>query len=148
KELRKVLARGGVIGGTSAGASAMSSLMIIGGNPDAQVGTGFGLLGDVVIDQHFQNRNRLKRLQNVLSKNVHYLGLGIDEQTAVVVKGQTATVVGNANVRVCLPPTVRKLPTVQVLKAGEQIDLAALRLAVGVPRENLTSDARPRRSRG
>ena len=65
KELHKVMARGGVIGGTSAGASAMSSLMIVSGNPDARVGPGFGLLGGVVIDQHFHNRNRLKRLQGV-----------------------------------------------------------------------------------
>jgi cyanophycinase len=132
KELRKLMARGGVIGGTSAGASAMSKLMIVSGNPEARVGTGFGLLSDVVIDQHFQNRNRLKRLQGILSKNTAYLGLGIDEGTAVVVKGQTATVVGKANVRVCLPPTVKKLPSVQVLKAGQEIDLTALRQAVGV----------------
>jgi len=132
KELHKVLARGGVIGGTSAGASAMSVLMIASGNPVAQTGEGFGLLENVVIDQHFQNRNRLKRLQGVVEKNSHYLGLGIDEGTAVVVKGQTAMVLGDANVRVCLPPTVRKLPGVQVLKSGQEIDLGALRLAVGV----------------
>src|SRR5262249_44630750 len=62
KELRKVVSRGGVVGGTSAGASAMSSLMIVSGSPDARVGDGFGLLEGVVIDQHFANRNRLKRL--------------------------------------------------------------------------------------
>src|SRR5262245_14791639 len=130
RELRKVLARGGVIGGTSAGASAMSSLMIIAGNPEARLGTGFGLIEDVVIDQHFQNRNRLKRLQGVLNKHPKCLGVGIDEQTALVVKGQTATVMGEANVRICLPPVVRKLPTVQVLKSGEQVDLEVLRQAI------------------
>jgi len=130
KELHKVLARGGVVGGTSAGASAMSSLMIVSGNPEAKTGTGFGLIDDVVIDQHFHNRNRLKRLQGILTKHTNYWGLGIDEATAVVVKGSTATVVGNANVRVCLPTTVRKQEHVQVLKAGDRIDLDALRQAV------------------
>src|SRR5262249_28359202 len=61
RELHKLLARGGVVGGPSAGASAMSRLMIVGGNPLAQVGDGFGLLPQVVIDQHFHNRNRLPR---------------------------------------------------------------------------------------
>jgi cyanophycinase len=130
KELRKVMARGGVIGGTSAGASAMSSLMIVSGNPDARVGPGFGLLEGVVIDQHFHNRNRLKRLQGVLNKHTDYRGVGIDEETAVVVKGHTGTVMGNANVRVCVPSTVCELEAVRVLKAGDRIDLDVLRQAV------------------
>src|SRR5262249_25462749 len=109
KELRKVMQRGGVIGGTAAGARALSAVMIVSGNPDAKVGPGLGLLSDVVIDQHFQNRNRLKRLQGILAKHTTYLGLGIDEETAVVVEGHTGTVMGNANVRVCVPPTVREL---------------------------------------
>ena len=93
-ELQQVLARGGVIGGTSAGAAVMSSLMIQGGNPMARLGQGFGFLTGMVVDQHFFNRNRLNRLLDVLARNPSYLGLGIDEQTAVVVKGHTLTVLG------------------------------------------------------
>jgi cyanophycinase len=130
RELRKLLDRGGVVGGTSAGAAAMSSLMILSGNPGAKVGVGLDLLDDVVIDQHFHNRNRLKRLQGVLDKHPAYMGLGIDEETAVVLKGRKATVLGNANVRVCLPMAVGKLPMVQVLKAGDELDLAPLCQAV------------------
>jgi cyanophycinase len=126
KELRRLLARGGVIGGTSAGASVMSSVMITGGNPHARVGEGFGLLPDVVIDQHFQNRKRLKRLLGVLEKHPRCLGLGIDEQTAVVVRGHTFTVVGKANVSVCLPPLQRERDDVQLLKSGEAGDLLQL----------------------
>src|SRR4051812_34337157 len=59
RELRHLLDRGGVVGGTSAGAAAMSALMILSGNPEAKVGDGLGLVEDLVIDQHFQNRNRL-----------------------------------------------------------------------------------------
>jgi cyanophycinase len=126
RELHKLLARGGVIGGTSAGASAMSRLMIVGGNPRAQVGAGFGLLPEVVIDQHFHNRNRLPRLLGILAEHPQYLGLGIDEETAVVVHSGQATVLGNANVRLCLPGASKNAAQVRVLKAGEQIDLAAL----------------------
>jgi cyanophycinase-like exopeptidase len=54
------------------------------------------------------------------------MGLGIDEETAVVLKGLKATVLGNANVRVCLPMAVGKLPAVQVLKAGDDLDLGPL----------------------
>ena len=135
RELRKLHARGGVIGGTSAGASAMSSLMIVSGNPVAEVGEGLGLFDYAVIDQHFQNRNRLKRLQGVLEKHSGYLGLGIDEGTAVVVRGGKATVLGTANVRVCLPPRVRKMPGVQVFKSGDEIALDPLCRAVRRPRK-------------
>ena len=126
RELRKLLDRGGVIGGTSAGAAVMSSVMIVGGNPLARVGQGFGLLPGVVVDQHFQNRNRLARLQGVLARHPHYLGLGIDEQTAAVVHGRLVTVMGNANVRLCVPAAGPRPARVQVLKAGERIDLEAL----------------------
>jgi cyanophycinase len=126
RELQKLLARGGVIGGTSAGASAMSGVMILGGNPHAKVGVGFGFLPDVVIDQHFQNRKRLERLLFVLSTHPDCLGLGIDEQTAIEVHGQSATVLGNANVRMCLCSVGLKSPRVQVLKAGQVIDLGRM----------------------
>jgi cyanophycinase len=126
RELRRLLARGGVVGGTSAGASIMSKIMITGGNPKARVGTGFGFLPDVVIDQHFGNRKRKDRLLGVLSEYPTCLGLGIDEATAVVVRGHTFTVVGNANVMLCLPSSAGKQPSLKVMKAGEEGDLFLL----------------------
>ncbi len=126
RELRRLLARGGVIGGTSAGASIMSEVMIAGGERQVRVSEGFGLLPNVVIDQHFRNRNRQKRLLSVLAKHPSCLGLGIDEGTAVVVKGHTFKVLGKANVSVCLPPTEHDEGTVKLLKAGEEGDLLKL----------------------
>jgi cyanophycinase len=127
KELQKVLARGGAIGGTSAGAAIMSSLMIVGGTQEAEIGTGFGLLGGVVIDMHFQNRNRLHRLLGVLARHPECTGVGIDEETALVVRGDTATVEGNGNVRACFcPHGVLTDASVQVLRNGEKLDLASL----------------------
>jgi cyanophycinase len=127
KELHKVLARGGAVGGTSAGAAIMSSLMIVGGKQEAQVGTGFGLLGGVVIDMHFQNRNRLHRLLSVLARHPQYTGVGIDEETALVVRGSTATIEGNGTVRACFcPHGALTEARVQVLKDGEKLDLDRL----------------------
>jgi cyanophycinase len=84
--------RGAVVAGTSAGASAMSSHMIAfgasGATPKqrmAQIAAGLGLLPGVIVDQHFQQRNRLGRLLSLIAQNPSLLGLGIDEDTAGVV---------------------------------------------------------------
>ena len=83
---------GAVVAGTSAGASAMSSHMIAfgasGATPKqrmAQIAAGLGLLPGVIIDQHFQQRNRLGRLLSLIAQNPSLLGLGVDEDTAGVV---------------------------------------------------------------
>ena len=83
---------GAVVAGTSAGASAMSSHMIAfgasGATPKqrmAQISAGLGLLPAVIVDQHFQQRNRLGRLLSLIAQNPSLLGLGVDEDTAGVV---------------------------------------------------------------
>jgi len=142
KELRRVLAQGGVIGGTSAGASIMSDVMIAGGEQDVRIGEGFGLLPNVVIDQHFRNRKRQKRLLSVLASHPRCLGLGIDEETAVVVKGHTFTVLGKANVTVCLPPTEGDADNVELLKSGEVGDLVKLSTKV-MARAKTVAESKP-----
>ena len=84
--------KGAVVAGTSAGASAMSSHMIAfgasGATPKqrmAQIAAGLGLLPAVIVDQHFQQRNRLGRLLSLIAQNPSLLGLGVDEDTAGVV---------------------------------------------------------------
>jgi cyanophycinase len=87
----------------------------------------FGLLSGVVIDMHFQNRNRLHRLLGVLARHPECTGVGIDEETALVVRGDTAIVEGNGNVRACFCPRgVLTDANVQVLRNGEKLDLASL----------------------
>jgi cyanophycinase len=83
---------GAVMAGTSAGASAMSSHMIAfgasGATPKhrmAQIAAGLGMLPGVIVDQHFQQRNRLGRLLSLIAQNPSLLGLGVDEDTAGVV---------------------------------------------------------------
>jgi cyanophycinase len=83
---------GAVVGGTSAGASALSTHMIAFGASGltpkqrmAQISAGLGLLPGVIIDQHFQQRNRLGRLLALVAQNPSLLGIGIDEDTAGIV---------------------------------------------------------------
>lgn len=84
--------RGVIVAGTSAGASILSAHMVAlgasGGTPKlrmAQMVAGFGLISNVIIDQHFRQRDRIGRLLSLVASNPGLLGLGIDEDTAVVI---------------------------------------------------------------
>ncbi len=107
KLLHKRYSEGIVVGGTSAGASMMSSTMIVEGdaetNPRLEIvetDSGMSFLPGAVIDQHFAQRGRLGRLLVAVAKQPLLLGLGIDENTAVVVNGNEMTVVGEGAVTV------------------------------------------------
>lgn len=93
--------QGIVIAGTSAGASAMSTAMIEKGEPRATAsielvkkGPGLGLLADVIIDQHFSQRGRVSRLISAVAEHPGYVGIGIDEDTAIIVQGHQFEVLG------------------------------------------------------
>lgn len=129
KELHALLRRGGVVGGTSAGAAVMSRLMIASGNPEAKTGRGFDLLPGAVVDQHFLQRDRKGRLLNVLAKHPGLVGVGIDEDTALVVKGRTLQVLGKSSVTVCLAASATRPARAIELKAGQVADLTTLRRA-------------------
>lgn len=95
------------IGGTSAGASMMSSTMIVDGeaetNPRISVvnmAPGMEFIDGVVIDQHFAQRGRLGRLVSAVAQYPHHLGLGIDEDTAVILEGEAFRVLGKGAVSV------------------------------------------------
>jgi cyanophycinase len=99
-------ARGAVVAGTSAGASAVSSHMMAFGTSGptpkhrmAHVAAGLGLLRNVVVDQHFEERTRLGRL--LASQSPSLIGLGLDEDTAAIVyPDETFEVVGRGAVTV------------------------------------------------
>lgn len=100
--------RGAVIAGTSAGASAQSRHMVAFGAPGdtpkqrmAQLSAGLGLIEGVVVDQHFEQRNRIGRLLAVVAASPSLLGLGIDEDTAAVITaGRLLEVLGRGAVTV------------------------------------------------
>ncbi|MBQ5938489.1 MULTISPECIES: cyanophycinase [unclassified Massilia] len=108
-EMHKALKlRGATIGGTSAGASAMSGHMLAQGRAEIRpekgavsLGAGLGFLHRVVIDQHFSERQRLSRLLTVVAQNPYLQGIGIDEDTALVVeRGVGIEVLGQGAVTV------------------------------------------------
>ncbi|MEC7596727.1 MAG: cyanophycinase, partial [Planctomycetota bacterium] len=78
-----ILNRGGLVGGTSAGAAIQSKIMIARGNPIPEISQGLDLLPDAIVDQHFTQRERQGRLSQAILKNPDRFGLGIDEGTAV-----------------------------------------------------------------
>lgn len=90
QELKALYESGGIIMGTSAGASVMSSTMVVQGNDNEparkctlKMAPGLGLLNGVIIDQHFDQRGRFGRLLCGVAENPDVLGIGIDEDTAV-----------------------------------------------------------------
>lgn len=103
--IRSAHARGAVVGGTSAGASAQSEHMVAFGAPGttpklrmAQMSAGLGLLPGLVIDQHFDQRNRYGRLLSLVAHAPHLLGMGVDEDTAAVITDMTMEVIGRGAV--------------------------------------------------
>ena len=101
QELRGVLERGGVVGGTSAGASILGSFLVRGdtASNDVVIGdhqVGFGLLRGVAIDQHVLRRNRHFDLIEVVESHPEVLGIGLDEDTAIIVRGNSAEVIGDS----------------------------------------------------
>jgi cyanophycinase len=131
RALQALLGRGGVIGGTSAGAGVMSRVMILKGRDAAELGHGFDLFHDVVIDQHFLKRNRIRRLLGVLSSHPNLVGLGIDESTAleVDVRLEHLRVIGQSYAVACVASDdgLDDFPHIQILKPGDEADLARIR---------------------
>jgi cyanophycinase len=105
KELEKLLERGGVIGGSSAGATIIGSYMVRGDtkNNTIMMGDhteGMGFLKNATVDQHVMRRNRQFDMIPVVEKFPEMLGIGIDERTAIVVKHDRFEVIGVSYVAV------------------------------------------------
>jgi len=105
EELRKVLERGGVIGGSSAGASIQGSYLVRGDTQSNEImmgdhEVGFGFLTNSAIDQHLLMRNRQFDLVDVIIAHPELLGIGIDENTAIVVTGDEFEVIGQSYVAI------------------------------------------------
>jgi len=117
--IRGVLERGGVVGGTSAGAAILSRTMIRSGRTEVIVGQGFPLLKNAVIDQHFTQRNRQPRLTKVVTDHSPMIGFGIDESTALLVHGNEVRVVGEGEVTVCASDQNKQIAWTRKLEPGD-----------------------------
>ncbi len=101
--IREVLEQGGVVGGSSAGATIQGSYLARGDTKNNQImmgdhEEGFNFLKNVAIDQHVLARNRHFDMFEILKNRPNLLGLGIDEDTAIVVQGNEFVVIGESYV--------------------------------------------------
>ena len=141
KALHRLLKRGGVVAGSSAGATIQGSYLIRG---DKETNTifigkhkqGFGFLKNAAIDQHLLARNRHFDMFELLNKKPELLGIGIDENTGIIVRGSTFEVVGESYVAIYdgtrwsdekdiiyeLKPSQKQF---YFLKKGQQYDLVS-----------------------
>jgi cyanophycinase len=134
KAIKGVLKRGGIVGGTSAGAAIMSPVMILGGGinlagggiSEIEIGHGFGFLQGTLVDQHFLKRKRQDRLVEALSKYPRLVGIGVDENTVLVVQGRRISVLGDSSVEIWQPAVGDKPAKSRTLLKDMEEDLVAL----------------------
>lgn len=136
REIKALLHRGGVVGGSSAGASIQASFLVRGdsakpGFPDGDnrimVGNhqkGLGLLSNSAIDQHVNVRAREHDLVKVVAEHPELLGIGIDEGAAIVVHGDSLEVIGNG--QVAIYDKVRYGSSYVFLSPGEKLNLGCV----------------------
>ncbi|MEM7414680.1 MAG: cyanophycinase [Gemmatimonadota bacterium] len=139
RKLEAVLARGGVIGGNSAGASALASFLLRGGEHNGEIvaterAEGFGFLQGVAVDQHLLERGRENEMFEVLRREPLLLGIGLNEGAAIVVAGDLARVVGG---KVAIYDNTDPLTLIPLtwLNPGEVYDLGARRIVLREPGE-------------
>jgi cyanophycinase len=136
KECWKVLERGGIIGGSSAGATIQGSYLARGDTKDNTImmgdhEEGFGFLKNVAIDQHLLARNRQFDMFEILKEKPELLGIGLDESTAILVEKDTFEVIGKTYVAVYDGnfwrrdgnPVVPEMQSFYILRPGDKYDL-------------------------
>ncbi len=122
KELHALLDRGGVIGGSSAGASIMASYLVGAGRHIK----GMDFLTDSAINQHLLTRHREQRLVPLINQRPELLGIGLDERTAIVVHGSQFEVVGPSKVAIYTAGN-----PFYFLQAGDRFDLTKRAVITG-----------------
>jgi cyanophycinase len=135
--VRRLNAQGVHYAGTSAGAAIVSQHMIIGGptgvvptEGGVNLGPGMGLSNTIVVDQHFNERNRLARLLSAVSYNPSLIGLGLDEDTAAFIDADNVfTVVGSGAITVIDPSDI-EYSSMAEAATGEALTLMNLKLHI------------------
>jgi len=131
---RAFFVNGACVGGTSAGAAVMSRHMLALGapTPSPQKDTvstdiGLGFVANAIVDQHFSQRHRLSRLLSALAQRPDLLGVGIDEDTALIIEpNQSVEVVGKGSVTLVDP---RRLSTNrETIDDGDKLEMLGLQL--------------------
>jgi cyanophycinase len=136
--IRDAFVRGAVVCGTSAGAAALTETTMAGGEVDEDgnevemyIGPGLGLLCfGTLIDTHFAQRRRLHRLFVAIAGYPQLLGLGIDEDTGLVVHGHVGEVVGKGGVTFVDGRDTVRFDNASQVKRGGELTLSHLRVGL------------------
>ena len=128
--------RGFVIAGTSAGAMAMSKEMIAGGSASeafvkgaVRMKSGLGLIPQLVIDTHFIKRGRFGRVSEAVAKHPKLIGLGLAEDTGLIIKGDTLEVIGSGMI-IIFDPRKLKHNNERILEEGTPMSLTNLKVHI------------------
>lgn len=136
--LHEVMSRGGVIAGTSSGAAIMSDVMICDESyHELVLGRGFALCPNTIVESHLTERHRVQRLLSALASRPDQIGIGVDENTALVIQNQQVRVIGQGDAWFFIVDGQTGIVTRHRLKAGEEahpqvvlsVDMAAPELA-------------------
>jgi len=137
EDLKNLYTSGGIIMGTSAGASVMSSTMVVKGNDNEppkkctlKMAPALGLINDVIIDQHFEQRGRFGRLLCGVAECPDVLGIGIDEDTAMKVYPDLHFEVIGSNAITVIDGRTIQSSNVSELKQNEIIAVAGVTVHV------------------
>ncbi len=137
RAIRQQNANGVHVAGTSAGAAIIAEHMIAGGDSgptptedQVQIAPGLGLTNQLIIDQHFRERDRLGRLMSALSYNPFLTGIGIDENTAAFINPDGCfEVIGSGAVTV-VDPSELSYSSMASVKRGDPVSLFGIRLHI------------------
>lgn len=106
-----------VVAGTSAGAMAFSEMMICGGKDVPRMGTGLSFTPNIIIDTHFEERNRTDRLRSAVGMSDGRIGIGIPEDCSVLISRDTIEVIGSGNA------TLVASDGIKILNPGEALHI-------------------------
>ena len=131
---RAFFLNGACVGGTSAGAAVMSRHMLAQGTPTpapekdtVSTDIGLGFVANAIVDQHFSQRHRLSRLLSALAQRPDLLGVGIDEDTALIIEpGQSVEIVGKGSVTLVDPRRVQT--NRERIEEGDKLEMIGLQL--------------------
>jgi len=112
-----------VVAGTSAGAMCMSENMITGGKEKVKCGLGLSLIPELIIDTHFIERDRLNRLIQAISIYPNRIGVGLAEDTAIIIKNDKFRVIGSGSVTIFDSNNLENNLKLNVLSSGDTFNI-------------------------
>lgn len=136
--IREAYSKGAIVAGTSAGATAMGRPMIVAGGGSGELRKGMVQLShglawagdDLIIDTHFGARGRFPRLAAVVAEHPAALGLGVDENTCLLVDGSGHSLVAGTGVVYFIDASQSGLNTAPIARTGEAISVGSLRVQI------------------